>query len=144
MRLLSVIIVLCVFYSLDAAVSYGLHAVNPGNNTSINQFIVFNVHDLKRKHLQHENTNKSKYRLYCCLFIHFLHFICFFSFVRDSDYPGKCWDSNSNKTYNVGKHQLKNGCGEITCSEKFTLYTKTSVQIKINNKITIHMSWKRV
>lgn len=37
MRLLSVIILLCVLYSIDAAVSYGLHATNPGNNTFINQ-----------------------------------------------------------------------------------------------------------
>lgn len=32
MRLLGVIILLCVFYSIDAAVSYGLHAINSGNS----------------------------------------------------------------------------------------------------------------
>lgn len=48
-------------------------------------------------------------------------------FVWDSDHPGKCWDSSSETAYDVGKHQLKNGCGEISCSEAFTLQTKTSV-----------------
>lgn len=41
MRLLSVVIVvLCVVYSIDAAVSRALNAVNPGNDTLINHIFI--------------------------------------------------------------------------------------------------------
>lgn len=45
----------------------------------------------------------------------------------NTDFPGKCWDSGSKIAYDVGKHQLENGCGEITCTQAFTIHTKTSV-----------------
>lgn len=53
----------------------------------------------------------------------FFIFDCFICI--NIDYPGKCWDSGKKIAYDVGKHQLKNGCGEITCTHAFTIHTKT-------------------
>lgn len=57
-----------------------------------------------------------------------------FDLYYNSDYPGKCWDSGSKIAFDIGKHQMKNGCGEITCSSAFTLHTKTSVSKKKMNE----------
>lgn len=105
MRLLSGIVLLCVIYTTYAALARQLNAVHPGNRCLVP--ITFTYYDLFCS-------------IFCILSIYYVY-------VNASDYPGKCWDSRLNITYDIGEHQIPNKCSKVRCSPEFDLLWITLV-----------------
>lgn len=53
--------------------------------------------------------------------------MCVCDYYKIIDHPGKCWDENLETAFDIGTHQPKGKCMEISCNKQFDMAYKTCV-----------------